>query len=225
MTPAQSLALATGALLLIAAHRENLGVVEDGAGLGVFDLSTLIDNAQTLFNIATAAPAGVDARTAARNLRAFLAMLRQAEGTGLQPDPYRVVYGYGTTLQSLADHPAITGEWTGVQLPDGVCFAAGFDAGCKTTAAGAYQIIRPTWSRVAGALGLPDFSQASQDAAAIELIRRRGALTDAQAGRLGDAVSKCAGEWASLPGNYARQGQRTAAQLAEIFFTQGGTLA
>jgi hypothetical protein len=56
MTPAQSLAIATGALLLIAAHRDNLGAVEDGSGLGVFDLSTIIDNAMTLYNIAAAAP-------------------------------------------------------------------------------------------------------------------------------------------------------------------------
>jgi len=224
MTPAQSLALATGALLLIASHRGHLGKVEDGAGLGVFDLSTLIDNAQTLFNIATAAPAGVSTGTAARNLGAFLAMLREAEGTAGAADPYRVVYG-GGQVRSLADHPTITGEWPGVTLPDGVCEAAGFGPGCRTTAAGAYQIIRGTWASVRAALGLPDFSQASQDAAAVELIRRRGALTDVQAGRLVEAVRKCRNEWASLPGNYAGQGQRSIADLADTFTTNGGTLA
>jgi muramidase (phage lysozyme) len=225
MTPAQSLAIATGALLLIAAHRDNLGAVEDGSGLGVFDLSTLIDNTMTLYNIAAAAPAGVPADKAARNLNAFLGMLRQSEGTEFLPDPYRVVYGYGVTLKSLADHPTVTGEWRGVPLPDGVCEAAGFDPGCKSTAAGAYQIIGPTWRRLRAALSLPDFGRASQDAAAVELIRRRGALTDAQAGRLADAVRKCSAEWASLPGNYARQGQRSADYLADAFFTQGGILA
>ena len=68
-------------------------------------------------------------------------------------------------------------------------------------------------------------SPASQDAAAIELIRRRGALTDAQAGRLAQAVDKCKGEWASLPGNYAQQGQRSISTLAAWYTAAGGSIA
>jgi lysozyme len=224
MTPVQSLAIASAALLLLGAHRSSLGKVEaDSGDLGVFDLSTLIDNMTTLYNVATAAPAGVDPARAWANLSAFLAMLRQAE-TGGALDPYRTVYG-GGQVRSLAGHPAVTGEWPGVVLPDRVCELAGFGAGCRSTAAGAYQIIRPTWLGVRDALGLPDFSQASQDAAAIELVRRRGALTDAQAGRLAQAVDKCKPEWASLPGNYAQQGQRSISQIAAWFSAAGGSIA
>jgi lysozyme len=72
----------------------------------------------------------------------------------------------------------------------------GLGSGCKSTAAGRYQIIKPTWLSLKSKLGLPDFSPASQDAAAIELIRQRGALADVQAGRIESAVNKCAKVWA-----------------------------
>ena len=225
MTPAQTLTLASVALLLIASHRQSIGAVEDGSPLGVFDFSTLVDNAATALNLLTEQPAGVDTATAWRNVSAFLAVLRSAEGTAGAADPYRMVYGYGTTLQDLSGHPVDTGEWRGVTLPDRVCELAGVGPGCRSTAAGAYQIIRPTWRSVAGALGLPDFSAASQDAAAIELIRRRGALGDVQGGRFEAAVAKVAGEWASLPGNYAGQGQRSMQQLSAWYGAAGGITA
>lgn len=225
MTPAQTLTLASAALLLIASHRTSSGAVEDGSVLGVFDLAALVDNAQTVMNLLTEQPAGVDTQTAWRNVQAFLAMLRSSEGTAGAGDPYRVVYGYGVALKDLSGHPVDTGEWRGVTLPDGMCALAGFGPGCKSTAAGAYQIIRPTWRSVSAALDLPDFGPASQDAAAIELIRRRGALSDVQGGRLVDAVAKVAPEWASLPGNAARQGQRSITQLAAWFGQAGGTAA
>jgi muramidase (phage lysozyme) len=75
------------------------------------------------------------------------------------------------------------------------------------------------------ALGLPDFSPASQDRAALYLVEKRGALEDVKAGRLAQAVSKCRNEWASLPGNYARQGQRSLEQLAAWYQSAGGNLA
>lgn len=225
MTPAQTLTLASVAMLLIASHRQSLGKIEDGSGLGVFDLSALIDNARTIANVLTEQPAGVSTDTAWRNLSAFLAVLRQAEGTAGAGDPYRVTYGYGHTIQNLADHPAASGEWSGVQLPAATCQAAGFGAGCRSTAAGAYQIILPTWRSLAGALALPDFGPASQDAAAIELIRRRGALSDVQGGRFDVAIAKCRNEWASLPGNYAGQGQRSMQQLSAWYGAAGGITA
>ena len=106
-----------------------------------------------------------------------------------------------------------------------MCANAGFGPGCKSTAAGAYQIIRPTWIRVRDRLGLVNFDELSQDAAAIELIRQRGALEDVKAGRFGDAVRKCRQEWASLPGNSARQGQRSFDTLAAWFAGAGGAFA
>lgn len=167
----------------------------------------------------------VGADVAGRNVGAFLAVIRAAEGTDKAADAYRVCYGYSHTIGDLSDHPAVTGEWRGKTLSDGMCRNAGFGPGCVSTAAGAYQIIKPTWLKVRDALGLLNFHPASQDAAAIELVRRRGALEDVKAGRFVAAVEKCRNEWASLPGNYAGQGQRSIQDLVAWFQQNGGYLA
>jgi muramidase (phage lysozyme) len=160
------------------------------------------------------------------NAGAFLQMIRLAEGTeGKGGSPYRVVYGYQHEIQSFADHPAVTGEWKGERLSDSMCRNAGFGPGCISTAAGAYQIIKPTWLRVKAARRLPDFSPESQDAAALELIRQRGALDDVHAGRIESAIAKCRQEWASLPGNSAHQGQRSVSTLLAWYRQNGGVVA
>ncbi len=158
---------------------------------------------------------------AADNVRAFLAMIAAAEGTSRAADPYRVCYGYRHTIRSLAEHPAVSGEWAGEPLDNlGPAYR-----GKRSTAAGRYQIIRPTWEATRRALALPDFGPASQDAAAVYLIKRRGALPAVQAGQLQRAVSLCAQEWASLPGSTAGQPQRQMAFLADTYTSNGGALA
>jgi muramidase (phage lysozyme) len=142
-----------------------------------------------------------------QNLRAFLAVIRAGEGTS-DPDGYRRQYG-GTLFDSFADHPRKTitaGRWT-------------------STAAGAFQFLSRTWDECAKALALPDFSPDSQDLAAVFLIRRRGALPDALAGRLDAAIAKCAKEWASLPGSPYGQPTRTLAQAHAVYAQAGGALA
>jgi lysozyme len=128
-------------------------------------------------------------------------------------------------MRSFDDHPAVLGHWRGERLPDAMCANAGMGPGCVSTAAGAYQIIRPTWNRLKAKLGLPDFSPTSQDQAATRLIQDRGALQDVYAGRVLQAISKCRNEWASLPGNYAKQGQRSAATLLAWYQNNGGAVA
>lgn len=186
-------------------------------------LPSLVESAAVSIDPRTYIPAGVSEQQGARNLAAFLAMIRYAEGTAGQGDQYRVCYAYRHTIQSLADHPAITGEWLGEVLPDSYCKAAGFGPGCKSTAAGAYQINRPTWVPIKRALGLRDFGPASQDAAAVELIRQRGALNDVYAGRVADAIDKVAKTWASLPGAGYLQPERKLASLVSAYQAAGGT--
>jgi len=156
------------------------------------------------------------------NVTAFLAMLRFSEGTARAADPYRVCYGYRHTIEDLSDHPKITGEWAGEPLdnlgPDYI--------GKISTAAGAYQIIRPTWQGCKRALALSDFSPASQDAAAVYLIRQAGALDAVKKGDFDTAVKLCAREWASLPGaNAPGQAMRRMSSLRAAYEAGGGSYA
>jgi muramidase (phage lysozyme) len=161
-----------------------------------------------------------------RNVAALLQTIKQTEGTANQADPYRVCFGYRHTIVSLREHPAITGEWKGERLTDEQCRGAGFGPGCVSTAAGAYQIIRPTWERVRDRLGLVDFGPASQDRAAVELLRATGALYRIEQGDLAGAIAAARSEWASLPGaNYAGQGMRSMAYVQTAYLNAGGALA
>ena len=226
MTPATLLTLTAAACLLLATTASRASVeAGDGVAMPSIDLENLVDRAETFYNTVTEIPSETDMTTAQQNIIAFLQMIQQSEGTASQGNPYAVCYGYSHTISNFSNHPKLTGEWPGVVLSDAMCANAKFGPGCVSTAAGAYQIIRGTWSNVAAALGLPDFGQASQDAAAVELIRRRGALQDVQAGRIAQAITKCKNEWASLPGNYAKQGQRSQGDLIAWYQQNGGMTA
>lgn len=213
--------LAAAGLLLWAAWSDGTANI-DGGGL---DINNITDNLETMYNKATETASDAPQDVADANISAFLSMIQQSEGTSRNGDAYSVCYGYKHTIQSFSDHPAVTGEWTGEYLPDAMCINAGLSAGCKSTAAGAYQMIKPTWLRLRDRLGLLDFSPASQDRAAVELIQARAALEDVKAGRLADAVHKCRQEWASLPGNTAKQGQRSLETLAAWYSNAGGNIA
>lgn len=232
MNRAALLLLASSALLLVASSASARASIEAGEGdsIPLPSLDVLTDRIENIMNRATEQSADVPADLAEANVRAGLRALQLAEGTAGQPDPYRVCFGYEHTIQDLSEHPAVrrddgTREWPGVRLADAMCINAGFAPGCVSTAAGAYQIKRGTWVGAREALGLPDFGPDSQDRAAVYLIEQRGALEDLKAGRFDAFVSKCRNEWASLPGNYARQGQRSLEQLLAWFQTAGGSLA
>jgi muramidase (phage lysozyme) len=222
-----AITITAAGLLLVAARRSSSGPIEaaDDDYVGAIDPGAIVDRVETFINVITEGSANVDTTTASKNINAFLRVIRQAEGTDGQADAYRVCYAYRHTIANLADHPAVTGEWRGELLSATMCINAGLKAGCKSTAAGAYQIIRPTWLGLKASLGLVDFTPQSQDAAAVELVRRRGALQNVMAGEFSDAVDKCRNEWASLPGNHAKQGQRSIETLAAWFSQAGGTFA
>lgn len=156
------------------------------------------------------------------NQLAFLSMIAHAEGTDRELDPYRVCYGFRHTIQNLTDHPAITGEWFGESLANlGPEYVHEI-----STAAGRYQITKPTWIAIGkNRLHLPDFGAASQDACALELIALRGAASAVLAGELPEAIRACAPEWASLPGSEAGQPQKTLVALLSIYRGAGGQVA
>src|SRR5690606_39452601 len=110
----------------------------------------------------------LDAALRSPNVHAFLRAIRLGEGT-LDADGYRRIVG-GELFDDFSDHPRkrVWIERYGVW----------------STAAGAYQFIASTWDEMRAKYGLPDFSPASQDRAAVGLLIRRGALDDVIAGRI-----------------------------------------
>lgn len=117
-----------------------------------------------------------------KNVKAMLDAISEVEGAG-----YHSLVGQGRNnraITDLSEHP----NTVGLVTPDG-----------PSTAAGRYQIINKTWRGVARDLGLKDFSPESQDKAAIELIRRRGALGDVKRGDFAEAARKLGSEWQGLP--------------------------
>lgn len=144
------------------------------------------------------------------NLQAFLDMIAVSEGTQhLGEDGYNVLVG-GTLFVGYADHPRKV-----VRL----------NPNLKSTAAGRYQILARYFDAYKQSLKLPDFSPASQDAIAIQMIREQEALEDVEAGRFALAVDKCRNIWASLPGAGYGQHENTLAKLQDAYVRHGGTLA
>lgn len=152
------------------------------------------------------------------NLSAFLTTIRACEGT-LGDDGYRALFGYRPGNNRLFDngfarHPNIRFPFT---QTDGVTN--------YTTAAGAYQFTFTTWDRLRVKLNLPDFSPASQDAAASELIAEAGAMASVKDGDLVSAIEACSGVWASLPASKYPQPVRTMAFAVASYQGAGGMLA
>lgn len=146
------------------------------------------------------------------NLAAFLTMLGWSEGTitvAGSDNGYNVLVG-GTIFTSYADHPRKI---------------VNLGSGLYSTAAGRYQIREAIFDGYKTQLRLPDFSPASQDAIAEQLIKECGAISDVYNGDIEDAIAACSSRWASLPG--AKYGQRVnaLADLKVAFFNGGGTIA
>lgn len=141
-----------------------------------------------------------------QNLHAFLLMLQFAEGT-YGPNAYRTLFG-GGLFESFTQHPNRVKKKYGI----------------TSTAAGAYQFLYSTWKTLQAELGLPDFSPLSQNKAAIELIRKKGAITDVLSGKITDGIYKCRKIWASLPGAGYGQNERSIESLLAFYLQAGGTL-
>lgn len=138
------------------------------------------------------------------NMQAFLYMISKSEGAN-----YRTLVHKGTNnmaIKSLAKHPRtiVKTDLRGRPLPSNIW----------SNAAGRYQILGSTWDGCVRALGLTDFSEHSQDLAAVYLIYTHGALDEVLSGNTTKAISLCRKEWASFPNaNYAGQGSHSLAQM------------
>lgn len=151
------------------------------------------------------------------NTAAFLDMVATSEiGKALlavSDDGYNVVVGSTPEkpdlFTSYADHPR--------KLVD-------LGNGLKSTAAGRYQILARYFDAYKVQLHLPDFSAASQDAIATQMIHEAGAITDIEAGDLYNAVMKVSHLWASLPGATYGQHTNLYADLQDAYLASGGIL-
>jgi len=139
------------------------------------------------------------------NLVAFLQLIRQGESS----DDYTALVG-GGQFGSFGDHPAILGPWKGIRRADGRL----------TTAAGGYQITRTTWKDLGGIKKYGSFSPSAQDAAAIDLLKRRGAYDFVLRGNISAAVGKLPAEWEMFT-----QEKWNVAQSITTFSNFGGVLA
>lgn len=155
------------------------------------------------------------------NLKAFLDMIAFSEiGPKLlakSDNGYNVLVGgalfddHGTPelFDDYADHPRKV---------------VALGRGLKSSAAGRYQILTRNYDVYSKMLGLTNFSPASQDAIAIQLIKEQRALPDVEAGRFDEAVQKCRNIWASLPGAGYGQHENELTSLREAYIQAGGSL-
>lgn len=158
------------------------------------------------------------------NLRAFLSMIAVSEGTAAIGDRgYNCIVGsrVGRALlfTSYADHPRIRVQ---LRADDPKTLV---DEGLWSTAAGRYQILARYFDAYKRTLSLPDFTPASQDKIAIQMIREQKALDHIEAGQLVPAIDKCKNIWASLPGAGYGQHENSIEKLAHAYTQSGGTLA
>ena len=153
-------------------------------------------------------------------LKAFLDTIAWAEiGPSIlaqSDDGYNVLAGslpdMVITFSSYHRHPGILVDMDG--RPGGL----------ESTAAGRYQIMGRNWKPYCRLLGLKDFSPATQDAIAIQLIRECRALEDIEAGRFEHAVIKCRSRWASFPGAGYGQPEKKFEDLRRVFMRACGVL-
>lgn len=174
--------------------------------------TTTFEDLQVTINPTTYTPAAVSNDTAAVNEAAFLDMIAFSEGVAKGEAGYQTLFG-GGQFESFADHPRKFFNFTNKR-----------GEALRTSAAGRYQFLSRTWDDLARRLQLPDFGPDSQDAAALELVRQRGATNDVRAGRINQAIAKCAPIWASLPGAGYAQHENKLTSLVAQYQAAGGNM-
>lgn len=135
-----------------------------------------------------------------QNVLAFLALIRKFETN----DRYDIIYG-GETFDMNGPHPRIK---VPINLP-------GYE-GKFSTATGGYQFNWPTWSETANETGLWTMQPANQDANAIHLLNKIGALQYIEAGNFDQALRIASKRWASLPYSTAKQNPKSVAAANEF---------
>jgi lysozyme len=154
------------------------------------------------------APSFMSDDTPGANVAAFLELIRQIEARGR----YDVIAG-NDRFSDFSEHPFILDPRR--RRPLG------------TTASGAYQMIKSTWIAARDALGLPDFSPASQDAAAVWILqfKRPRAWPLVQQGRFHEALKALRNEWEAFDKMIAGTYPINLARAQAIYEQAGGIVA
>ncbi len=147
-------------------------------------------------------------------IKAFLDLIGWSEGTSTSPitqnDGYDVIVtgiNGPSRFSDYSDHPFAKGgavQWH--SNPDEF-----------STAAGRYQILARYWNVYKGQLNLRDFSPASQDAVALQMMKERKAIPLIEAKDIDSAIIACSSAWASFPGNNYGQGGHNLSVLVEKY--------
>lgn len=157
------------------------------------------------------------------NRTAFLSMIGWSEGTRTSPatkcDGYDVIVtgmdGKPEVFTDFRDHPFASGRKSKVINSKGL----------TSNASGRYQIMLKDWPHYKKMLALPDFSPASQDLYAIQIIRERSALPLIDGGNIVLAIQRCSNLWASFPGAGYAQPEHKIERLISAFVAAGGKVA
>lgn len=139
-----------------------------------------------------------------KNLKAFLDTIAWAETGTAGEEGYKSLV-FGGKLTNFNSHPNTK-----------QCAPINGKRICST-AAGRYQMLNINWKELQPKLDLSDFSPASQDKMAIELIKRKGAYQDVLAGDFDSAARKVGGIWASFPNNNYGQNPKSLARLRNFY--------
>jgi len=152
------------------------------------------------------------------NRDAFLTMIAVSElGKALLAESDN---GYNVLVGSLPGQPHLFGSYA-----DHPRQLIPIRPGLVSSAAGRYQILSHFFDDYKQQLSLPDFSPASQDAIAVQMIRECEALDDIDTGRIEMAISKCRSRWASLPGAGYGQRENESSFLIAAYQDAGGSVA
>ena len=130
--------------------------------------------------------------------------------------------GYNVIVGSTASHPNL---FTSYADHPRELITLGGKLNIKSTAAGRYQILSRIFDYYKSFLQLPDFSPASQDAIAIQLIKERKAIDPIELGQFELAVNRCATCWASLPGSLYQQHTNSMDSLKTAYLNAGGVIS
>ncbi len=142
------------------------------------------------------------------SLEKFLSLIAYAEGTYHIGDR-----GYNCIIGSTKKKPILFTDYR--EHPRKGVFVRRL--GIYSTAAGRYQILLRYYRAYKRRLSLKDFSPASQDAIAVQMIKEQGALDDIHKGKIQEAILKCHKIWASFPGSPHKQSKITMKELLDFY--------